>query len=395
MAEAAETKLRRMSQIYNHEKDISKEEALEFCANFVGGSWENLSQGDFEMQVLRRGMINRIFVCENKCVDDGNLDEPKKVILRLYGGKVLHVDHIWRNGGVMEEVLVSHVMSYLKLGPRLLGVFPGGRLEQYLESRPFGHKDFLAPKMEALFARNLARMHAIKMPFAKKQRDVLDRAETMLPDWLERGKAELEALVLGSEYEQLKTTVLDFDLSKEFDWLRSLRPRIKSRQVLSHGDMNPANCLVVEKAASDCEKLILIDYEFSNYGPRGYDIGAHFYNRLMELIETKDGSISYLEYPTEDERRHFIRAYNDEMNNINAYDLDVSENGVDNEDNMLTEAEFWILGLTLFFRMIITANLRTTYERGDDKTFIGRVALRQKAYTGRRDNFIQIHLPLV
>ncbi|KAI1299664.1 Choline/ethanolamine kinase [Halotydeus destructor] len=387
-----ETKTRSLSEMYDHASDMTKEDALKLCSNFIGGSWETLKPADFSFQVLASGFVNRIFICENQGGDNSVPDEPKKVILRLYGGKIVNVDRIWRNGGVMEEVLVFYTVSNLGLGPKLLGVFPGGRLEQYVESRTFSDGDFLNPEMETLFARKLARMHVIKMPFSKQQNDVLDRAEFMLPEWLECGRPGLEAFDAGSEAD-LKQTLLDWDLSDEFDWLKSLKQKIKTRQVLAHGDMNRCNCLVLENAESDSDKLLLIDYEFANYGPRGFDIGSHFFSRLMDVTKPETFYQSSIDYPTEEEMRHFIRAYKDEIKSIGAYDLDESAAGLDNEDVMLMEAEFWAMCYVLLLHMAMVTESRNKSETGSKRPHaLLMMTAFQKTFFKLKNSFIERHL---
>ncbi|KAI1285656.1 Choline kinase alpha [Halotydeus destructor] len=393
MADATEeTNTRSLMEMDDHASDMTKEDALKLCSSFIGGSWAKLCQEDFNMQVLKGGFVNRIFVCENKGGDNRIPDEPKKVILRLYGGKICKVDHVWRNGGVIEEVLVFYTASNLGLGPKLLGVFPGGRLEQYVESRTFSDEDFLSPEMETLFARKLARMHVIKMPFPRQQNSILDRAELMLPDWLEWGKPGLEALDAGSEHD-LKQLFLDWNLSDEFDWLKSLRPRIKGRQVLAHGDMNRLNCLVVDNAESELDKLLLIDYEYANYGPRGLDIGSHFYNRLLDVSNFRTGCRSSIEYPSKEEMKHFIRAYNDEIKTMGAYDVDESENGLDNEDVMLIEAEFWALCYLIFFHMALVTNyIKDHGGEHEESTILKAITTFQRPYFELKKRFIDKHL---
>lgn len=58
-------------------------------------------------------------------------------------------------------------------------------------------------------------------------------------------------------------------------------------------------------------------------------------------------------YPDEDERRHFIRSYNNEIKRMGVYELDESESGPDNEDNMLMEAEYFVLLFNLWFALTI------------------------------------------
>ncbi|KAI1299665.1 Choline/ethanolamine kinase [Halotydeus destructor] len=391
MADATEeTKTRSLSEMDDHASDMTKEDALKLCSNFYRRFLGEAMSRRF--QHARGGFVNRIFLCENQGGDNSIPDEPKKVILRLYGGKICEVDHVRRTGGVMEEVLVFYTVSNLGLGPKLLGVFPGGRLEQYVESRTFSDADFLSPEMETLFARKLARMHVIKMPFSKQQNDVLDRAELMLPEWLECGRPGLEALDAGSQGD-LKQLFLDWDLSDEFDWLKSLRSRIKGRQVLAHGDMNRLNCLVIDNAESKLDKLLLIDYEYTNYGPRGFDIGSHFYNRLLDLTNYKTGCRSTIEYPTEEEMKHFIRAYNDEIKNMGAYELDESENGLDNEDVMMIEAEFWALCYLIHSHMaMVTSYIKARLGEDEGSMILLAITTFQKPYFELKKRFIDKHL---
>jgi len=61
-------------------------------------------------------------------------DEPSRVLLRLYGSS-----HESEN--VLEahfsECVVFTMLSEMQSGPRLYGIFPGGRLEQHIPVRPF------------------------------------------------------------------------------------------------------------------------------------------------------------------------------------------------------------------------------------------------------------------
>ncbi|KAI1299624.1 Choline kinase alpha [Halotydeus destructor] len=391
MAEGVkEAKNRRFSQVFDHDNDITRAEALKHCSNFLGGSWETLTEENFHMQVVRGGLVDRIFLCENKGGASVDANETTKVILRLYGGKVVRNDRSDKIN--MEEVLVCYAMGNLGLGPKLLGIFPGGRLEQYLECRTFNDGDFLNPEMEALFARKLARMHVVKMPFSRVTEDLIESLLPLLADWLDTGKAELEATEPEAGEEEYRKYVLGLDIEKDVQWLNSLKPRIKTRRVLIHEDMNRDNCLVLDKAENPIDKLILVDYESSKYGPRGDDIGSHFYNRLVDFAKVDGKFISGMRYPTEDERRHFIRSYNEEMKHLNSYDLDESENGLDNEDNMLAEAEFWVLGYFLFFRLIRT-NRKYSIKGLDNLRGFKLLAQSQQEYEMRRKEFIEKYLP--
>ena len=62
--------------------------------------------------------------------------EPRQVLLRIFGSTLTQLEasetpESFITGIVMENVIFT-ILSERKLGPRLLGVFAGGRLEEYL-----------------------------------------------------------------------------------------------------------------------------------------------------------------------------------------------------------------------------------------------------------------------
>ncbi|XP_065525185.1 choline/ethanolamine kinase-like [Lathamus discolor] len=56
-------------------------------------------------------------------------DEARQVLLRVYGAILQGLDSL-----VLQSVMFA-VLAERALGPRLFGVFPEGRLEQYIPSR--------------------------------------------------------------------------------------------------------------------------------------------------------------------------------------------------------------------------------------------------------------------
>ena len=66
--------------------------------------------------------------------------EPRQVLLRIFGNTLMPLEQetpeSFITGIVMENVIFT-ILSERKLGPRLMGVFAGGRLEEYI---PVIHK---------------------------------------------------------------------------------------------------------------------------------------------------------------------------------------------------------------------------------------------------------------
>jgi hypothetical protein len=114
---------------------------------------------------------------------------------------------------------------------------------------------------------------------------------------------------------------------------------IKSKIVFCHLDTNNGNWLITP-SKHKFERVHIIDYEACNYGHRGYDIGHHFKNRQTEFesfLEKGVKDLPHIPYPTEEERRFFIRKYLDETKK---YCKNFGE-ALDNEESVLIEAELY------------------------------------------------------
>ncbi|XP_053799541.1 nuclear pore complex protein Nup58-like [Vidua chalybeata] len=68
---------------------------------------------------------------------------------------------------VLESVMFA-ILAERALGPRLFGVFPQGRLEQYIPSRRLRTEELREPRVSAEIAVTMARFHGMDMPFNKE-----------------------------------------------------------------------------------------------------------------------------------------------------------------------------------------------------------------------------------
>ena len=123
--------------------------------------------------------------------------------------------------------------------------------------------------MTAAFARKLARFHHAQVPINKRPTSIADKLDALFS-------------CLEDLSKELAPRPVPIDFKGETDWLRSVFPKLQSRSVLVHGDMNRANCLIRSDKEDPFDKVVLLDYEFSAYGYRGQDIGLHFANRSMD-----------------------------------------------------------------------------------------------------------------
>lgn len=109
-------------------------------------------------------------------------NEPDKVLLRIYFNPETE-SHL-----VAESVIFT-LLSERHLGPKLYGVFSGGRLEEYipvhlcfaiiplgsvyilllmLQSRPLSWKELALPEMSSKIAQRLVQVHQLEVPIWKE-----------------------------------------------------------------------------------------------------------------------------------------------------------------------------------------------------------------------------------
>lgn len=289
--------------------------------------------------------MNRIFSCRNKVTDE-------KVLLRLYGGKLLEQDNFLRGGCVETEVLIFHVMAERGIGPQLLGVFPGGRLEQFIEnSDTLSAEDCQDSDLMSAFARKLAQFHATPVPVSKTPKDIFAIVEPIFISKWDKYVAFVKTKELPAmpEMQQAAETVYGYDFLSMTAWLKQYLSAIKTRVVLSHNDMNKHNFLVRKDVSDPDQKIVFLDFEFACSGHRGCDIGNHFQNRTIDIKEFMKGNMVPLPYPDEKDRRCFVQAYLEEAKKHS----DEWDESVDNESNLLLEAEYFGALYQIFFAAFI------------------------------------------
>ena len=156
-----------MQEILNgYESNLPKRRALELCSNHFGQSWNKITEEDIDLSVIRGGFCNQIFLCHNKKSKD-------KVLIRLYGGRMGNLNN-QKHIGLEGEVLIFHLMDKCGIGPKLLGVFDGGRIEEFIEgANTLSDEDCVNNEKMGSFAKKLATMHSQNIPFSKKPRDMI------------------------------------------------------------------------------------------------------------------------------------------------------------------------------------------------------------------------------
>ncbi|MEQ2284280.1 hypothetical protein AMECASPLE_019931 [Ameca splendens] len=63
----------------------TRRKAYLWCREFLHGAWKRLAEEDFQITIIRGGLSNKLFLCSLPDSLDSVGDEPRSVLLRLYG----------------------------------------------------------------------------------------------------------------------------------------------------------------------------------------------------------------------------------------------------------------------------------------------------------------------
>lgn len=111
------------------------------------------------------GLSNRLYICEDTTNSSTCPECPSKLLIRLYGGKVCTPEEPYRTLNESGECLLFGKFGELGLGPKLFGIFEGGRLEQFIPSHTLNVDDIGNDRLRKEVSLKLARMHNVQAPF--------------------------------------------------------------------------------------------------------------------------------------------------------------------------------------------------------------------------------------
>lgn len=174
-----------------------------------------------------------------------------KVLLRIYGQT--HGEHALET--MLTESVVFTLLSERKLGPKLHGIFPGGRIEQYIPARALLTAELGDPKISLKVAERMAAIHSMDIPVSKEP----DWLWAKMAGWLKGIAGTLETLERDRANGNASTTattggfgddhtmmdmLAEIDLAAEVQWLRSLISSEDFPVVFCHNDLQEGNILL-------------------------------------------------------------------------------------------------------------------------------------------------------
>mmetsp|Transcript_12923 Transcript_12923/g.31950 ORF Transcript_12923/g.31950 Transcript_12923/m.31950 type:complete len:343 (+) Transcript_12923:540-1568(+) len=247
--------------------------------------WSHLSRADIRLRPLSGGITNLVFRA------DAPADSAPgaAALLRIYGrGTQRFFDRA-------AELARFARLADRGLGPRLLGSYPWGRVEEFLPARPMEAEEIRRDGVARKIAHLVARLHLLE-PTSDDQ----EGWEWRLCKWL----AELgdDVSLVGRAREGLQLVRARLAASSGGGALDEAKA-FCDELVFCHNDLLGANILVADGGRGDCcGAMHVIDYEYASLNPRGYDLANHF-------CEYAGFETDCSQYPSRGHQMAFVRAY--------------------------------------------------------------------------------------
>uniref|UniRef100_A0A3Q0QUB5 Ethanolamine kinase n=1 Tax=Amphilophus citrinellus TaxID=61819 RepID=A0A3Q0QUB5_AMPCI len=293
----------------------TRDRAINWCRDFLSGSWKTIEDADLKISIVSGGLSNLLYLCSLpdhvQCVGQ----EP---LTCVSGYRVMFA-----------------ILAERALGPKLYGIFPQGRLEQYLLNTRMCTEQLSDPAISAEIANKLARFHNMVMPFNKEPKWLFGTIDKYMAQVL---KINFVRDAHVKKYKKL----MKLDLPAELKSLRALLAATPSPVVFCHNDVQEGNILMLEdKTHSSREKLMLIDFEYSSYNYRGFDFGNHFCEWMYDYTynEWPFYKATPENYPTREQQLLFIRSYLAEQSKFTNVAVDQTQT----EEDMIIEANRYAL----------------------------------------------------
>lgn len=278
------------------EDEKVKEDAYKQCKRCLGGTWAKITPDQLSVTYVTGGMTNYLYLCQlpDNVIPEEN--EPSKVLLRFYGEIVDLRQRFY-------ECIIFTVLSERKIGPKTYGVFYSGRIEEFYPHRTLVYPELKLPQVQSAIGKRVAEFHCMRLP--------LNREAQLVWENIEKFMGMITTVHFDEPEKQAHLVALlnDFDFESEYIWMKDMLLSLKSPIVFCHNDVHEGNLIYID-GVNDFE-LRLIDFDYSGYNYRGFDLGNHFSEHIHEYDEKfEHGVIAKQEnYPTREEQVIIAQSY--------------------------------------------------------------------------------------
>ncbi|KAG9458793.1 hypothetical protein H6P81_003301 [Aristolochia fimbriata] len=250
----------------------------------LASNWNDVADSKaLQVFQLKGAMTNQVYQI-NWPTDLGS--QSRKVLVRIYGeGVDVFFD---RN----DEIRTFECMSKHGQGPRLLGRFPNGRVEEFIHARTLSAADLHDPEISSLIAVKLREFHDLDMA-GPRNAQLWQR----LRSWLKTA----QQLCSPEEAKQFQLDVMEEEIN-------SLEKKLShDNQTIGfcHNDLQYGNIMIEEETRA----VTIIDYEYATFNPVAYDIANHFCEMAADYHTDTPHILDFNKYPDFEKCKQFVQKY--------------------------------------------------------------------------------------
>lgn len=254
-------------------------------------SWKDLQPDQMKFERLG-GLSNRIWKVSSLV----SSTYPQAVIFRKFN-----------HSQIVDRQKENHILRELaKAG--VGGQFYAGtdeyRIEKYYDHTEIVSSDINTLPTRRHLAKSLSELHGVELNGLDRKPVFLKVLEEQEIIKMAKEKARKTELFTPEEKHLLEEIM---SLKEEISFLSEILPRNADSVVFSHNDLHSANMLRLLKN----DRLLLIDYEYSDYNFRGYDI-ANVFNETQFVYGHTEHPYYHVDekrFPGEEDLIDFITYY--------------------------------------------------------------------------------------
>ncbi|XP_047971434.1 probable choline kinase 2 isoform X1 [Salvia hispanica] len=255
----------------------------------MAAEWSNIVDPQaLQVHPLQGAMTNEVYQIKwIRSASSPEMPPPrsKKVLVRIYGQGV---DVFFDRDS---EIRTFEFVSKQGHGPRLLGRFANGRVEEFIHARTLSAPDLRDPEISGIIASKMKEFHGLNMPGSKN---------VVLWDRMRKWVKEAKRVSSPQEAKEFRLEDVEAEIL-------ALEKKLHTNNGIGfcHNDLQYGNIMVDEETKS----ITIIDYEYASYNPIAFDIANHFCEMAANYHTETPHVLDYSKYPGVQERERFLHVY--------------------------------------------------------------------------------------
>ena len=290
--------------------NLLSQSVIEQCREYMGGTWTH-NNPEISVSVITGGLTNSLYLLQiaSKRYSASKSADPTYCLLRIFA-------NIWTQEEIATNNVVTAVLAERGIGPKIYGVLPGtqGRLEEFYISRQLRTSELI--QHFDTIADIIGNFHKQTLPLPKTDKFLINSMRRFLE------KINSLPIEIEANRESIERIRQQLNWTEEIVWMGEYLRSVGSPLLMCHNDLNESNFLLLEDG-----QLKLIDFEFSNYNYRGFELAQLFYECSITMTYPHYPYFkhTYGDYPSYGQRREFVTKYlNTFEPGINPDDIEIN-----------------------------------------------------------------------